>query len=77
MNKIISKILKRKVKLVWDLGFLRRLRELSDGLSIFEFNINLDLYKEDHNPKLDIHLNMFNYRIFYFEVYNVLHEEEQ
>jgi len=60
-----------------DWSFLRKIRNFSDGISFFEFNCNLDLYKSDHNPKINIHLMLINIMIFEFEIYNVNHVEEQ
>lgn len=56
-----------------ELSCFHFLRKFSDGISFAEFDINLDLFKSDHNPKFKIILIMLNFKIFEFEVYNVNH----
>lgn len=59
----------------WELIVLHKLREWRDGISFFEFRINLDRYdpleyvKFMYQPRLDIHFVVLNYTIFEFEVY--------
>lgn len=59
----------------WELLLLHKIREFHDGISFFELNINLDRYdkleyiKFKDNPSFRIHLVIFNFTIFEFEIY--------
>lgn len=79
MKKIMSNLInlwfRGKFILNWELVLFHKLREWRDGITFFEFKINLDKYdpleyiKFKYNPRLDIHLVILNYTIFEFEVY--------
>ena len=56
-----------------DWNFFWKIRNFKDGINFFNFDIDLDLYKFDHNPKFDICLAIFNYIIFEIEIYNINH----
>jgi len=58
-----------------DWNFFWPIRQFKEGITFFNFDINLDLYKGDHNPKFDITLLILNYIIFEIEIYNVNHVE--
>ena len=53
--------------------FFRKIRQFKDGITFFDFHINLDLYEADHNPKFDIFLMILNYKIFEFNIYTNTH----
>jgi len=57
-----------------ELSLFNIVRDFSDGISFFEFEINLDLFEDDHKPSFDIYLMIFNCMIFQFWVYNVNHK---
>jgi len=57
-----------------ELSLFNIVRDFSDGISFFEFEINLDLFEDDHKPSFDIYLMIFNCMIFQFRVYNVNHK---
>ena len=59
-----------------ELMLLHRYRDLSDGLSVVEFDCNFDWYHGDHCPKFDLSLRLFNWTIFEFNVYNRHHVED-
>lgn len=59
-----------------ELMLLHRYRDLSDGLSVAEFDCNFDWYHGDHCPKFDLSLRLFNWTIFEFNVYNRHHVED-
>jgi len=59
-----------------DVNFLHIHRYLSDGLSIFEFNINSDWYVGDHNPQGTMRLVMLNVVLFELQIYNVNHVKD-
>ncbi len=56
-----------------DLCMFHKFRNFTDGISFFEFHINLDLFKADHNPKFEIFLAILNYSLIDFEIYNINH----
>jgi hypothetical protein len=58
-----------------ELTLLHRYRDLSDGLSVVEFDFNFDWYKGDHCPKANLSLRLFNWTIFELNVYNRHHIE--
>ena len=58
-----------------DITALHFIRKFKDGISFGELKINLDLYKGDHCPKLNIIIVLFNFKIIEIDVYNVNHVE--
>jgi len=63
-------------KYVMCLSGFHMIRKFKDGISFFEFVINHDLFKGDHNPHFRIMLIFLNFKVFEFEVYNIYHKEE-
>jgi len=53
-----------------DCGLFYKVRNFKDGITFFEFLINLDLYKRDHNPQFKLNLIVFNFIIFDIILYN-------
>jgi hypothetical protein len=53
-----------------DFGFLYKVRNFKDGLTFFEFILNLNLYKADHNPQIRFNLIICNFIIFDVMLYN-------
>lgn len=62
-----------KIVFAWKLDFFRKIRSFKDGISFFEFNINLDLFKGDHNPKFEILVIILNFKLIEFNFYNTEH----
>lgn len=62
----------------WEILFFYKLRQFKDGVSFFEFKINLDLYdpleyvKFYYKPSFNIHLVVFNYTVFDLSIYKVV-----
>lgn len=56
-----------------DFGLFYKVRNFKDGLTFFEFILNLDLYRADHNPQFRSALVIFNFTIFDVTFYNVRH----
>ena len=52
-----------------------KVRDFSDGLTFFEFEINWDRYLGDHNPSFEIALEIFNFMIFEFNIYYLFHRQ--
>jgi hypothetical protein len=60
-------------KFALDFTAFHLLRSFKDGITFFEFDVNLDLYEQDHNPKFRIVLIALNFKLFEFEIYNINH----
>jgi hypothetical protein len=56
-----------------DFGLFYKVRNFKDGITFFEFLLNLDLYKRDHNPQIRFNLVICNFTIFDITLYNVRH----
>jgi hypothetical protein len=50
----------KKRRIHWELQLFALTRSLSDGLTIFRFNVNIDRYKDEHSPAFQIELTIFN-----------------
>jgi len=57
-----------------DLSLFHFIREFKDGITFFEFKVDLNLYASDHNPHFRIILIIVNFKIFEFEIYNTEHQ---
>jgi len=53
--------------------FFKKIRKLSDGIIFFTLNINLDLFKADHNPKFNFIIIFLNFTIIEFNVFSTDH----
>jgi len=59
----------------WEMICFHKLRRFKDGISFFEFNINLDLYdpleyaKFKYFPHLNLHLVVLNYTLIELDLY--------
>ncbi len=66
-------------KLTTNYGFevtiFHKLREFSDGVSIFDGKINWDRYKADHSPRFELFLMLFNYTIIELNIYYLHHRD--
>ena len=60
-----------------DWNFFWKVRDFEDGVKFFNFDINLDLYEDDHKPSFNICLEILNYTIFEIEIYNINHLPEE
>ncbi len=56
-----------------DIGFFYKQRKFKDGISFFELNCNLDLYKDDHKPEFTLTLVLLNFIILDIDIYNMYH----
>ena len=75
---MLETIFKRKIKLARDIIWKPyKIRSFSDGIIFFNLDINADFYRDDHNPKFHIFLDILNIRFISIEVYNILHEDKQ
>jgi len=64
-------------KFALDIAGLHFYRSFKDGISWFDFHINSDWYKGDHNPKFEIIISICNLMILDFEIYNVYHKRSK
>ena len=55
------------------LGGLYKYRNYSDGITFFDFRINLDLYEGDHKPYFEVQFTLLNFMVAHFEIYNIHH----
>lgn len=60
----------------WELNFLYSPRKLSDGLTVFNHTINFDWFKGDHKPSFEWTLEILNWYLFEFQLYNLNHLDE-
>jgi len=59
-------------KYALDFGLFYKVRNFKDGITFFEFLLNLDLYKRDHNPQIRFNFIVFNFIIFDITLYNTI-----
>jgi len=57
-------------------SYFQKIRSFSDGVSFFEFQVNLDRYLADHSPRFEIIFIILNFKIFELEVYYKHHRHE-
>ena len=60
----------------WEISLFHFMRKFSDGLSLFQFSLDFDWYKGDHNPKFSLMLIVINTVIIEFSIYNVNHVDK-
>ena len=58
-----------------DIMLLHKFSQFSDGVTVLDCDINLDLYEADHNPKFELRLAFLNVYIFQLEIYNINHKD--
>jgi hypothetical protein len=56
-----------------DFSCLHFIRSILDGITFYEFTINADFYRADHNPQFRVLLVIMNFKLFEFEIYNTKH----
>ena len=60
----------------WELTFLHKIRNVSDGVTFLEKKLNWDRYLADHSPRFEFHVVMFNWTIIEFNVFYLHHRDE-
>jgi hypothetical protein len=55
--------------------FFHKIRNFTDGISLFQILCNSDFYEGDHNPKFEIELIFLNIMIFEFRIFNINHKK--
>jgi hypothetical protein len=62
-------------KWYWETQLFARIREFSDGITFFRFNLNWDRYESEHSPAFQIELTVLNL-YFHFWLYTCNEIEE-
>lgn len=57
----------------WELTLLNPIRSLKDGITFWNFVMDVSWYKADHNPKFTLFWEILNIVIVEFDIYNVNH----
>lgn len=57
----------------FEISGFHKIRDFKDGISFADLDIDLDLYKGDHNPKFSAELVLINFKIVEIGVYNINH----
>ena len=52
--------LSKTKQIYWELQLFAIIREWSDGITFFKFDINWDRYKSEHTPAFQIELTILN-----------------
>ena len=60
----------------WEISLFHKIRNFSDGISFGNITAKLDTYKGDHNPKFILSVELLNFCIGEFIVYNRHHCED-
>jgi len=47
----------------WEITVFHKIRDISDGVSIFDVKVNFDRYLADHSPRFEFHIVLLNYTI--------------
>jgi hypothetical protein len=53
-----------------------KIRNASDGMSIFKLNINWDRYLADHSPRFEFHVVLLNYTVVEINFYYLRHRDD-
>lgn len=57
----------------WEVAALYKFRDFSDGISFFGITCDLDTYEGDHNPQFVFRIEMLNFILVEFGIYNIHH----
>ena len=61
----------------WEVTVFHKIRDASDGVSIFDAKINLDRYPADHSPRFEFHIVLLNYTVVEINVYYLHHRDAE
>jgi hypothetical protein len=50
----------KKKNIFWEIQLFAMVRDFKDGVTFFNLNINLDLFKSYHSPSFQIEFTFFN-----------------
>jgi hypothetical protein len=57
----------------WDLEFLYKYRDFSDGIDFLVFDVSWDRYECDHKPSFEIAFKILNFIMIELTIYNIWH----
>jgi hypothetical protein len=57
-----------KKRIYWEAQLFALIRDFKDGITFYNFKVNLDLYKDSHSPAFQIELTILNI-YFHFWIY--------
>lgn len=60
-----------------DIALFYLVRSFEDGITFYEFEVDLSWYKGDHNPKFEITWVFLNFMLFNLNIYNVHHVKDE
>jgi len=61
----------------WEITVFHKIRNISDGIIFFEKKINWDRYLEDHSPRFEFYVILFNYTIIEINIYYLHHRDNE
>jgi hypothetical protein len=61
----------------WEITVFHKIRNITDGIIFFEKKINWDRYLEDHSPRFEFHVILFNYTIIEINIYYLHHRDNE
>lgn len=59
----------------WEIALFHKLRDLSDGITFIEFEVNWDRYLADHKPQFRLFLAILNHTLIEASIYYLHHRE--
>lgn len=65
----------KKKRIFWEGQFFAKVRSFKDGITFFRLNINLDRYKDEHSPSIQIELTILN-NYNHIWIYQNNHEQD-
>lgn len=60
-------------KYAFEMTLFHKLREFKDGIDFFDFHCELNLFKDDHNPRFNLFFEIMNITIIEIDIYNMFH----
>ena len=63
--------------MVFDISLFRKIRLFNDGVTFLNFNCDIVIYNGDHKPAFNFQIEILNYQIIDFMIYNTYHYEDE
>jgi hypothetical protein len=60
-----------------EIALFHHLRQFTDGLTIFNVNVNWDRYLSDHTPRFVCHIVVCNYTLIEINIYYLFHNNDR
>lgn len=61
----------------FEIIFFNKIRNYSDGISFFKFNVEWDRYLADHSPKFGLIIIVFNFVLIEMNIYYRYHRDKK